>query len=265
MSIQGSHNARAGIELAWLSDGPQVKENAPTGLIWLGGFMSDMTGSKAQVLAELARETGRNCIRFDYSGHGASGGAFRDGTISTWLDEAVQMFLTHAPGPRIVIGSSMGGWLALLLAKHLRAQGLPDAGRIAGMVLIAPAADMTRDLMWNSYGADIRQKIKLHGCYEAPSEYGPDPYIITRELIEDGKQHLLLDGIMDAPFPVRILQGEQDPDVPWQHGMRVYDALTGPDVSFTLIKSGDHRLSTPRDLETLRQTCINLCHRADNL
>ncbi|MDH3740076.1 MAG: alpha/beta fold hydrolase [Hyphomicrobiales bacterium] len=265
MSIKGIHSARAGIELAWQSDGPQGTKNGPTGFFWLGGLMSDMTGSKAQVLAELAQKTGRNCIRFDYSGHGASGGAFRNGTISKWLDEALQMFTTRSPGPRIVIGSSMGGWLALLLAKHLNAQGLPDAGRIAGMVLIAPAADMTRDLMWNSYGAEVRQKIEQQGYYEEPSEYGPEPYIITRDLIEDGKQHLLLHGIMEAPFPVRILQGEQDPDVPWQHGLRVYNALTGPDTSFTLIKSGDHRLSTPRDLETLRRTCIDLCHRADKL
>lgn len=225
--------------------------------------MSDMTGSKAQVLADLAQKTGRNCIRFDYSGHGASGGAFRDGTISRWLDEAVQIFITHAPGPRIVIGSSMGGWLALLLAKHLTGESLPDADRIAGMILIAPAVDMTRDLMWNRYDAETRQTIEQKGYIEEPSEYGPEPYTITRDLIEDGRQHLLLDGILKAPFPVRILHGEEDPDVPWQHGLKIYNALIGPDIAFSLIKSGDHRLSTPRDLETLRQTCLDLCHRAD--
>jgi len=226
--------------------------------------MSDMTGSKAQVLADLAQKTGRNCIRFDYSGHGASGGAFRDGTISKWLDEAIQVFTTHAPGPRIVVGSSMGGWLALLLARHLSSHGPSDAGRIAGMILIAPAVDMTSDLMWNSYDAETRHTIEQQGYLETPSEYGPQPYIITRDLIADGKQHLMLEGTMEAPFPVRILHGEDDPDVPWQHGLRVYNTLTGPDINFNLIKSGDHRLSTPRDLETLRQTCLDLCHRADD-
>lgn len=263
MNTKGTHAARAGVELAWLSDGPEGMENGPTGLFWLGGFMSDMTGSKAQTLADIAQKAGRNCIRFDYSGHGASGGAFRDGTISRWLDEAIQMFTTHACGPRIVIGSSMGGWLALLLAKQLTAESSSDADRIAGMILIAPAVDMTRDLMWNRYDTETRQTIEQQGYFEEPSEYGPQPYTITKDLIEDGKQHLLLDGSLEAPFRVRILHGEEDPDVPWQHGLRVYNALTGPDISFNLIKSGDHRLSTERDLETLRQTCLDLCQRAD--
>ncbi len=260
MPETGKHLARPGIHIAWRSNGPAAGAGNRTGLFWLGGFMSDMTGGKAEALAELAERTGRNCIRFDYSGHGASDGAFRDGTISKWLDEAVQIFQHHAPGPRIVVGSSMGGWLALLLARHL-ADSAP--ARIAGMVLIAPAADMTRDLMWNRYDEALRRTIETRGYHEAPSDYGPDPYIITRDLIEDGKRYLLLDDRIKVTFPVRILQGEDDPDVPWQHAHRLYDALTGPDITFTLIKSGDHRLSTPRDIETLRQACLDLCRRHD--
>ncbi|MGI9462877.1 MAG: alpha/beta hydrolase [Aestuariivirgaceae bacterium] len=263
MHKSGNHTARPGIELAWLADGPDGRDDGPAGLFWLGGFMSDMTGSKAEVLAGLALDRKCNCFRFDYSGHGASGGTFRDGTISKWLDEALQMFSQHAAGPRIIIGSSMGGWLALLLARHLHLHDQAAAARIAGMVLIAPAADMTEDLMWTGYDAATRRTIEQQGYLEEPSIYGPDPYIITRELIEDGRQHLMLSDGLDVPFPVRILQGEDDPDVPWQHALKLYQTLRGPDVTFSLIKAGDHRLSTERDLASLRETCADLCRRAD--
>ncbi len=263
MQKSGKHTDRTGIELVWLADGPDGHDDGSTGLFWLGGFMSDMVGTKAQILADLANETGRNCFRFDYSGHGGSTGIFRDGTISKWLNEAVQMFTQYAFGPRVIVGSSMGGWLALLLARHLQTNDPPAAARIAGMVLIAPAVDMTHDLMWAGYDKATRQTIEQQGYFEEPSIYGPDPYTITRDLIEDGKQHLMGDDGLDVSFPVRILQGEDDPEVPWQHALKLYHALRGPDISFNLIKAGDHRLSIPRDLATLRQTCLDLCHRAD--
>ena len=263
MQSTGKHIARSGTDIAWISDGPSVEGSNRPGLFWLGGFKSDMTGTKAEMLAELCRSTSRNSFRFDYSGHGASGGDFRNGTISHWLDEAIEMFEQHAGGRRIVVGSSMGGWIALLLARHLAEANPDDARRIAGLVLIAPAADMTETLMWNTFDDTKRQTILRQGYYEEPSIYGPDPYTITRELIEDGRRHLILNSKLHAPFPVRILHGEDDRDVPWQHGKAIYDALSGPDVTFSLIKSGDHRLSTDRDLETLHQACIDLCQRAE--
>ena len=185
--------------------------------------MSDMAGTKAQSLARFANSENRNCLRFDYTGHGRSGGTFRDGTISKWLSEAAFAFTSLAPGPRIIVGSSMGGWLAILLARKLREELPEHATRIAGMILIAPAADMTQQLLWQGFDDSIRQDILDKGIHEAPSEYSDEPYIITRELIDDGKKHLILNERFGVHCPVRILHGEDDPDVPWQHGLRLYD------------------------------------------
>jgi pimeloyl-ACP methyl ester carboxylesterase len=250
-----------GTGIAWLNDGEIPAPEGRCGTFWLGGFKSDMRGTKAEVLAAHARRTGRSCIRFDYSGHGESAGAFTDGTISHWLDQAEAVFEAHAAGPRVLVGSSMGGWIALLLARRLIRSGRPD--RLGGMILIAPAADMTQDLMWNSYGEEFREEVMQLGKYERPSDYSDEPYVITRALIEDGKQHLMLDEGLEVPCPVRILQGEDDPDVPWQHGLKVYRALKGEDVTFELVKGGDHRLSTQRDLALLVETAEALCVRAD--
>ncbi len=263
MRQSGTLKSQDGIDLAWLADGPAPDAGGPCGLFWLGGFMSDMEGSKAEVLAELGENTGRPCLRFDYSGHGASGGVFGDGTISRWLGEAVQVFSELAAGPRIVIGSSMGGWLALLLARHLARHDPPIAKRIAGMVLIAPAADMTEDLMWAKYDEATRAEITTNGYFEEPSDYGDLPYTITRDLIEDGRRHLVLEEGLEARFPVRILQGEEDPDVPWQHALKTFQTVRGGDVTMTLIKHGDHRLSTAPDLFRLRAACLELCELAD--
>ena len=260
MTRSGTHRSQDGLELAWLADGP---ENGRCGLFWLGGFMSDMEGSKAEVLAALGREQQRPCLRFDYSGHGKSGGVFRDGTISRWLGEAVEVFCALANGPRVIVGSSMGGWLALLLVRHLAREAPDIARRFAGMVLIAPAADMTQNLMWAKYDEETRNTITQQGYLEEPSDYGDEPYIITRDLIEDGRQHLVLNEGMDASFPVRILQGEDDPDVPWPHVLKIYQALRGQDVTMTLVKHGDHRLSSPGDLARLTATCRELCEMAD--
>ena len=213
------------------------------------------------MLAEHARTANRSFIRFDYSGHGESGGEFADGTISGWLDQAQAVFTRCAAGRRVLIGSSMGGWIALLLAKRLIEAG--KANRLGGVILIAPAADMTRDLMWDKYGDEFRDEVMRLGRYERPSEYSDEPYVITKGLIEDGAQHLVLDNGLELPCPVRILQGEGDADVPWQHALKTYHALTGDDVTFELIKHGDHRLSSEHNLALLAETAEALCARAD--
>jgi pimeloyl-ACP methyl ester carboxylesterase len=228
------------------------------GIFWLGGFMSDMTGTKAEALADLARTTVRSCLRFDYSGHGASGGILTEGTISDWLAQAVHMFKRHTRGPQIVIGSSMGGWLAMLMTKALG----EDAKRMAGLVLIAPAGDMTERLMWDEFDTSAREAILREGMWLKPSAYG-DPYPITRRLIEDGRNHLVLDGALAVACPVRILQGDADPDVPPAHAMRVFEAIVGEDVAITLVKGGDHRLSTKRDIRLLKRVVLELAEGAD--
>jgi len=250
-----------GTSIAWLNDGAASLTAGRCGTFWLGGFKSDMRGSKAEVLANHAQRANRSFVRFDYSGHGESGGKFTDGTISSWLDQAEAVLNQCAPGRRVLIGSSMGGWIALLLAKRLIETGKAD--KLGGLILIAPAADMTRDLMWDKYGDDFRDEVMRLGKYERPSEYSDEPYVITRALIEDGTQHLLLEKGLRVPCPVRILQGEDDPDVPWQHALKTYHALTGDDVTFELIKHGDHRLSAERNLAFLAETAEALCAGSD--
>ncbi len=250
-----------GTSIAWLNDGASPTEAQRCGTFWLGGFKSDMRGSKAEVLADHARASERSFVRFDYSGHGESDGEFVDGTISSWLDQAQAVFTRCAQGRRVLIGSSMGGWIALLLAKRLIEAGQAD--RLGGLILIAPAADMTKDLMWDKYGDDFRDEVMRLGKYERPSEYSDEPYVITRALIEDGAQHLVLDQGLHMPCPVRILQGEDDPDVPWQHALKTYHAVSGEDVMFELIKHGDHRLSGERNLSLLSETAEAVCAQAD--
>ncbi len=227
----------------------RVREGKGPGLFWLGGFKSDMKGTKAQVLDAWAEQQGRASLRFDYSGHGESGGDFMDGTISRWLEESIAVYRQFARGPQVVIGSSMGGWLALLLARALRA--LKDAAPIAGMVLIAPAADFTETLMWKVFSDEIRREIETKGFWLRPSAYGEEPYPITKQLIEDGRRHLLLGGMIETGCPVHILQGVQDPDVPWRHASELLSRFSRDDVVLTLIKDGDHRLSRPEDIERL--------------
>jgi len=223
------------------------------GVLWLGGFNSDMQGTKAQALAGWAAGRGRACVRFDYSGHGESGGAFADGTIGRWLEESLAVFDRFCDGPQVVIGSSMGGWMALLLAREIRkrqAQGKSQGkASLAGLVLIAPAPDFTEELMWKNFPAKVKQEIETKGVWLRPSEYGDgSPYPITRNLIEEGRNHLLLGGAIDVGCPVRILQGAQDPDVPWQHAFALTHRLPADDVVLTLIQDGDHRLSRPQDI-----------------
>lgn len=253
-------NTPAGVPIAYREDG--ASGSGRCGFFWLGGFKSDMTGSKAESLATLAGKTDRPSLRFDYSGHGASGGKFTDGTISAWLDQACRMFTHHAAGPRIVIGSSMGGWLALLLYRRMIHTQPEAARRIRGLVLLAPAADMTADLMWDQFPASVKQDILEKGVWARPSLYG-EPYEITRGLIKDGRQHLMLAEGLDVQCPVRILQGDADPDVPPAHAAKVFAALKGDDVTLTLIKGGDHRLSTEAQLQLLGETVLALAERAD--
>jgi pimeloyl-ACP methyl ester carboxylesterase len=226
----------------------RARSGSGPGLFWLSGFNSDMRGTKAQALDAWAAENGRACVRLDYSGHGESTGAFVDGTIGRWLEESLVVFDRFCSGPQIVVGSSMGGWLALLLAREIakRTRG----PTIAGLVLIAPAADFTEELMWKGFSADVRKEIETKGQWLRPSEYG-DPYPITRALIEDGRKHLVLGSSINVGCPVRILQGAKDPDVPWQHAFALTSQLPSDDVVLTLIQDGDHRLSRPQDIARL--------------
>jgi pimeloyl-ACP methyl ester carboxylesterase len=248
------------VSLAYLKDGAN-DEYGQTGFFWLGGFMSDMTGSKAEALAELARTTRRNGLRFDYSGHGQSSGLFVDGSISQWLEQAIHMFLAHTRNKRIIVGSSMGGWLALLLARRLQREDAAAFRRIGGLVLIAPAADMTQDLMWDRFSEEARNSLVEDGVVNMPSDYG-SPYPITLKLVEDGMNHLVLDQPMVFPFPVRILQGTDDQDVPAAHALKTMQAVQG-DVTVTLIKGGDHRLSTPAQLRIIKEAVQHLARRTD--
>ena len=224
----------------------RARTGASPGLIWLGGFNSDMKGTKALALDAWAAEHGRACVRFDYSGHGESGGAFVEGTVGRWLEESVAVFEQFCRGPQVVIGSSMGGWMALLLAREIARRGVSGAS-LASLVLIAPAPDFTEALMWNGFSPEIRREIETRGVWLRPSQYG-EPYPITRALIEEGRNHLLLGSAIDVGCPVRILQGAQDPDVPWRHAFALAHRLPADDVVLTMIQDGDHRLSRPQDI-----------------
>ncbi len=227
----------------------RARKGKSPGLFWLGGFKSDMGGTKAVALDAWAAEHDRACVRFDYSGHGESGGEFKDGTIGRWHDESLKVFEKFCDGPQVVVGSSMGGWMALLLARAL-AKKKNSRATLAGLVLVAPAPDFTEELMWKNFTPEIRKEIETTGVWHRPSDYG-DPYPITRNLIEEGRNHLVLGGAIETGCPVRILQGAQDPDVPWQHAFSLTHCLPSDDVVLTLVQDGDHRLSRPQDIARL--------------
>jgi pimeloyl-ACP methyl ester carboxylesterase len=210
-----------------------------------------MKGTKAEALADWAVQAGRACVRFDYSGHGESEGAFTDGTIGRWLADSLAVFDACCAGPQILIGSSMGGWLALLLTRALKRRPPPQAASVAGMVLIAPAVDFTEELMWKRFTPEIKRELEEKGVWARPSQYSAEPYRVTRQLIEEGRKHLLLGGLIETGCPVRILQGVEDPDVPWQHAVKLTSRLASDDVVLTLVKDGDHRLSRPEDIERM--------------
>ncbi len=229
------------------------RDGGGPGLFWLGGFMSDMRGTKAEALDNWAAAQGRACTRFDYSGHGESGGDFAHGTISRWLEESLAVFTHFCRGPQVAVGSSMGGWMVLLLARELNrlAKAGTPAASVTGMVLIAPAPDFTEALMWKRFPPEIKKQIEEKGSWSRPSDYSEEPYLITRALIEDGRRHLLLGGLVETGCPVRILQGVKDPDVPWQHATELVSRIARDDVVLTLVKDGDHRLSRPEDIDRL--------------
>tara|TARA_R110000868_G_C10698806_1_gene748946 strand:- start:31 stop:789 length:759 start_codon:yes stop_codon:yes gene_type:complete len=215
--------------------------------VWLSGFKSDMSGTKVTELAAWAAAHGHGFMAFDYSGHGQSAGDFGDGTISTWREDALDAIDGLTDGPLILVGSSMGGWMALLAA-------VARPARVKSLVLIAPAPDFTDKLMWPEFSDDAKREIMDKGVHMRPSDYG-DPYPISRALIEDGVSWNLLDNPIEFTGPVRILQGMEDPDVPWQHAMKLVDTMTSTDLVFHLIKDGDHRLSRPQDITRLLETC----------
>jgi hypothetical protein len=221
--------------------------------VWLCGFKSDMSGGKAITVEAWTQAAGHGALLFDYSGHGQSGGRFEDGTISAWREDALAVIDAQTDGPLVLVGSSMGGWMALLAA-------LARPERVKGMVLIAPAPDFTEKLMWPEFTPDQQAEIMSEGFTLRPSAYG-EPYPITRALIEDGRQWSILD--KDIPFagPVRILQGMQDPDVPWGHALALAASLTSPDLVLTLVKDGEHRLSRDEDIARLLAACGELAVR----
>jgi pimeloyl-ACP methyl ester carboxylesterase len=216
------------------------------GVVFLPGFRSDMQGSKALALRDHCISTGRTLLRFDYSGHGESAGRFEDGTIGQWAADAIAVFDALAEGPQVLVGSSMGGWIALLLAR-----ARPE--RIAGLIGIAPAPDFTETLLWPALSEAERAEIMDRGVLHMPSQYG-EPTPITRALVEDGKRQNVMGSPIPLRCPVRILHGMQDPDVPWRHALRLVDTLEGGDVRLYLVKDGDHRLSRPEDLRLLTET-----------
>jgi|WetSurMetagenome_2_1015567.scaffolds.fasta_scaffold131711_2 pimeloyl-ACP methyl ester carboxylesterase len=226
-----------------------LAEGSGPGILWLGGFHSDMRGTKAEAVADWATRRGRASLRFDYFGHGQSSGDFCDGTISHWRDNALAVLDRLVKGPQILIASSMGGWIAMLLAKQ-------RPGRIAGLLLIAPAADFTEVLMWQRMPEEVRRQLVETGSWLHRPE-NDEAYPITRGLIEDGRNNLVLNSTLEPSYPVRILHGMADTDVPWQHGLKLAETIKG-DVTFTLVQQATHRMSRPSDLKLIERTLDGL-------
>ncbi len=237
----------ASISIAFRFRKPEYDKPA---FVWFCGYRSAMASLKADEIARWTGEVGAGCLRFDYSGHGQSGGRFEDGTTGAWLDEAAAVFAAAlAPdAPSVFVGSSMGGWIALLLARRLAAEGRRQPN---GIVLIAPAWDMTR-LMRGRLTDEARTALERDGVFHRASQYSDDPTPITKALLDEGERHLLGGARIAIGAPVRILHGMLDPDVPWRHSLDLLEALAAPDVRVTLIKDGEHRLSRPQDLALLR-------------
>ncbi|MBT3306793.1 MAG: alpha/beta hydrolase [Alphaproteobacteria bacterium] len=221
------------------------------GVVFMTGFKSDMTGSKALVLEEACRQRGQAFLRFDYTGHGQSSGAFEDGTIGQWAEDAIHALDTLSDGPQVLVGSSMGGWIMLLTA-------LARLDRVVGLVGTAAAPDFTEDLMLRELTPDQIQQIETQGFTEIPNCYDEEPYKITKALLDDGRNHLLLNAEIPLDCPVRLIHGDKDEDVPWQTSLRIADALRTSDVETLLVKNGDHRLSEPHDLNRLCRTVERL-------
>jgi pimeloyl-ACP methyl ester carboxylesterase len=236
--ISGVLTRDDGERIAWR----KVEGQGPT-IVWLGGYRSDMTGTKAQVLADWAARTGAAYLRFDYHAHGASSGDFAEGTIGRWRADALAAIDQLTEGPLVLVGSSMGGWIACLVA-------LARPERVKAMVLIAPAPDFTDKLMEPALSDAARADLARDGVWMAPSDYG-DPYPLTARFLAEGSDWSILPGRVKIDVPLRILQGCADDSVPWRHALDLAEAITSEDVVFTLIRDGDHRLSRPQDLARL--------------
>lgn len=237
----------------------RAQQGRAPGVVWLGGYRSDMLGTKAETLADWAAQSGHAFLRLDYSGHGESGGEFRDGTISKWLDESLAVFRAFTSGPQIVVGSSMGAWVALRLVQELRKAG--EGERLGALVLLAPAPDFTRELMEPALTKKQKKALAEQGYLEEHSEYSPEPNIYTRALFEDGAKNLVMSGPIDTHCPVHILQGLADPDVPHAHALKLASLLPSDDVTLALIPDGDHRLSRPQDVEMLVKAVEGMAER----
>jgi pimeloyl-ACP methyl ester carboxylesterase len=233
--------------------GPETRP----GLLWLSGFKSEMASLKASTVDDYAAAQGLACTRFDYSGHGASSGRFEDGTVSIWLEDALAVFTRLTSAPQILVGSSMGGYIALLMLRHLMRHDRAGAERVAALLLIAPAWDMT-ELMWSRFPEGAKKAIRETGVFNRPSAYGDGDYPITRALIEDGRQHLIASEPLDPGRPVHILHGLLDPDVPWEHTLDLVAHLSGDWVRVHAVPDGEHRLSRPEDLALLKSTLDDL-------
>ncbi len=214
-----------------------------------------MTGTKAMALEAACKDAGRAFTRFDYFGHGASSGAFTEGTIGRWSEDAIAVLDELTEGPQALVGSSMGGWIMLLAA-------LARPGRVHALVGIAAAPDFTEDLMWEVLDDSMKESLARDGVYYEPSEYGEEPYPITMRLIEEGRDHLLLRAPIPLHCPVRLIHGLEDPDVPWDQSLRLARALESPDVTLTLVKDAVHRLAEPRDIARLVAAVEEVCGRS---
>jgi pimeloyl-ACP methyl ester carboxylesterase len=233
-----------GVEIAY-----RRQAGKTPGLVWLGGYKSNMLGNKAEALASYCKTRHRAFVRFDYSGHGESGGAFADGTISSWVAQSLAVLRAESTGPQILVGSSMGAWIALRMVEDLHKAGEGD--RVAGLVLIAPAPDFTVELVEPILTKRQKKSLAEAGFFEVPSEYSDEPYIYTHALIEDGRANRVLDKPIDTHCPVLILHGLNDEAIPTSHVLKLASLLPADDVTVSLIPDGDHRLSRPQDIDML--------------
>ena len=229
-------------------------EGAEPGVVFLGGFRSDKEGTKALALEAWAQAQGRAFLRLDYSGHGQSSGDFLDGCIGDWFEDARAAVLELTEGPQVLVGSSMGGWISLLMAREY-----PE--KVAGLVTIAAAPDFTEDGMWAEFSEAQRRELMQAGQVALPSDYSDEPYIITRRLIEEGRQRLVLRTPLILPMPVRMLQGTADADVPVSVAVRLIDHAEGPDIRLTLVKDADHRFSSPECLKLIELSVLKVIQR----
>ncbi|CAN7154524.1 alpha/beta hydrolase [Mesorhizobium caraganae] len=247
------------LDIQGISIAVRHEAGATPGIVWLGGYKSDMLGTKAETLSDWATKEGRAYLRHDYSGHGESGGAFADGTISKWLGESLAVFRRFTKGRQVLVGSSMGAWIALRMVQELRKAG--DTS-VVGLVLLAPAPDFTNELVEPALTAAQKRDLKKKGFFEEPSDYSAEPYIYTRALIEDGRNNRVMTGPIDTHCPVHILQGLADADVPASHALKLVSLLPADDVTLSLIPDGDHRLSRPQDLDMLLRAVSDMVQRA---